>query len=104
MAAANERTFSVAFDCKGNAVGKFCNEMTVRLIEPKLIDWEIASDEHGFHGGGGQVVGDLSCAVMKGRLDRKHRDVVIETLKEQAEHIHRTLNPYIVGSSHCKTV
>ena len=50
MAAANEHTFSIVFDCNGNAVGKFRNEMTVRLVEPELIEWEMASDEHGFHG------------------------------------------------------
>ncbi len=53
MAEGKEHTFSLVFDCTGHGVGKFRNEMTVRLVEPELIEWQMASDEHGFHGGDG---------------------------------------------------
>ena len=53
MAKGKEHTFSLVFDCTGRGVGKLRNEMTVRLVEPELIEWEMASDEHGFHGGEG---------------------------------------------------
>ena len=53
MAEETEHSFDVVFDCTAKAVGKFRNEMTVRLLEPELIEWEMASDEHGFHGGDG---------------------------------------------------
>jgi len=55
-------------------------------------------------GSGGQIVGGLSLAVIKDRLDEEHREVVFKALNEQAEHIRRALNPDIVDSSRRKVV
>ena len=64
----------------------------------------IVSGEIGFgvvvRGIGGEMLGGLSLAVMKDRLDEEHRVVALKTLKEQAEYIHRTLNTVDFESVH----
>jgi hypothetical protein len=46
------------------------------------------------------MLGGLSLAVMKDRLDEEHRVVALKTLKEQAEYIRRTLNTVDFESVH----
>jgi len=82
-------TFSVVFDCNGNAVGKFRNEMKVRLVEPELIEWDMASDEHGFHGGDGTApmpisyftAGLTSCFMTQVRAFAKRMRIPIDGLR-----------------------
>ena len=49
------KTFEVIFDCDARAVGKMRCEMDVRLLHPEKLEWQMASDEYGFHGGDGSA-------------------------------------------------
>ena len=53
MAEDDLKSFDVAFEWDATGVGKMRCEMDVRLMVPELIEWEMASDEYGFHGGDG---------------------------------------------------
>ncbi len=89
MAEEKERTFNLVFDCTGHAVGKFRNEMTVRLVEPEVIEWEMASDEHGFHGGDGTAplpiayfaAGLTSCFMTQVRAFARRMRIPVDDLK-----------------------
>lgn len=43
----------VRFDCAGRAVGRMCNELDVRMVEPFEERFDLATDEGAFHGGSG---------------------------------------------------
>lgn len=89
MADEKEHTFSIVFDCTGHGVGKLRNEMTVRLIEPELIEWEMASDEYGFHGGDGTaplpiayfVAGLTSCFMTQVRAFAKRMRIPLNDVR-----------------------
>ena len=49
------KRFEVKFDCDARAVGKMRCEMDVRLTHPEKLEWQMASDEYGFHGGDGSA-------------------------------------------------
>ncbi len=53
MAGDDVKSFEVAFECDATGVGAMRCEMDVRLMVPEVIEWEMASDEYGFHGGDG---------------------------------------------------
>ncbi|MEK9832582.1 MAG: hypothetical protein VW453_08305, partial [Rhodospirillaceae bacterium] len=55
MAEDDVKSFDVAFECDATGVGKMRCEMDVRLMVPEVIEWEMASDEYGFHGGDGSA-------------------------------------------------
>ena len=89
MAKGKEHTFSLVFDCTGRGVGKLRNEMTVRLVEPELIEWEMASDEHGFHGGDGSaplpvayfIAGLTSCFMTQVRSFSKRMRIPLKDVR-----------------------
>jgi uncharacterized OsmC-like protein len=90
MAAVDDiKSFDVAFECDATAVGKMRCEMDVRLMVPEVIEWEMASDEYGFHGGDGSaplpiayfIAGLTSCLMTQMRAFSKRLRVDIENAK-----------------------
>ncbi len=55
MAEDDLKSFDVVFECDASGVGKMRCEMDVRLVVPETIEWDMASDEHGYHGGDGSA-------------------------------------------------
>lgn len=89
MAEDDVKTFDVAFECDATGVGKMRCEMDVRLVVPQVIEWEMASDEYGFHGGDGTaplpiayfIAGLTSCLMTQMRAFSKRLRVDIENPK-----------------------
>ena len=50
------KTFNVTYELHGRSVGKMRNEVTGRQVEPSVEpEFNMASDEAGFHGGDGSA-------------------------------------------------
>ena len=50
------KTFNVTYELHGQSVGKMRNEVTGRQVEPSVEpEFNMASDEAGFHGGDGSA-------------------------------------------------
>ena len=89
MADDDVKTFAVAFECDAIGVGKMRCEMDVRLVVPQVTEWELASDEYGFHGGDGTVplpiayfiAGLTSCLMTQMRAFSRQLRVDIENPK-----------------------
>ncbi|MEM7442543.1 MAG: OsmC family protein [Pseudomonadota bacterium] len=45
------KRFDVVFDCQAHSTGKMRNDITVRMVEPFVESFEMATDEGPFHGG-----------------------------------------------------
>jgi uncharacterized OsmC-like protein len=89
MAEDDIKTFDVAFECDATGVGKMRCEMDVRLAVPQVIEWEMASDEYGFHGGDGTaplpiayfIAGLTSCLMTQMRAFSKRLRIDIKNPK-----------------------
>ena len=85
MASDDVKSFEVAFECDATGVGSMRCEMDVRLMVPEVIEWEMASDEYGFHGGDGTaplpiayfIAGLTSCLMTQMRAFSKRLRVDI---------------------------
>lgn len=79
MASDDVKSFEVAFECDATGVGSMRCEMDVRLMVPEVIEWEMASDEYGFHGGDGTaplpiayfIAGLTSCLMTQMRIHQR---------------------------------
>ncbi len=80
---------TVTFVCKGQAVGKMRNELDVKMTEPMVEQFALASDEGPFHGGDATAppplalfVGGLTgCIVTQLRAFAKRMEVEITDLR-----------------------
>ncbi len=87
------KRFEVKFDCDAQAVGKMRCEMNVRLTHPEKLEWEMASDEYGFHGGDGSaplpiayfMAGLTSCLMTQFRVFAKRLRVDINDVRIHCE-------------------
>lgn len=52
---AAERVFDVSFTCEASNMGTMRTDMVARMVKPDLMEFELASDEGAFHGGGGSA-------------------------------------------------
>lgn len=48
---AEVKHFDVVFDCQARSTGKMRNDISVRMVEPFVESFEMATDEGPFHGG-----------------------------------------------------
>lgn len=82
------RTFDIQFDVAAKATGKMRTEAVVRLTQTEE-EWEMASDEGGFHGGDGTAplplayfaMGTTSCLMTQFRAFAKRLDLVISDVE-----------------------
>ena len=80
---------TVTFTCSGQAVGKMRNELDVRMTEPMLETFTLATDEGPFHGGDASAppplalfVGGLTgCIMTQLRAFARRMDIVIDDLR-----------------------
>jgi uncharacterized OsmC-like protein len=52
---AEERVFDVSFTCDASNLGTMRTDMVARMVKPDQLEFELASDEGAFHGGGGSA-------------------------------------------------
>lgn len=52
-AGAAVKTFDVIFDCTARNSGGMRTDMYVRMVQPEQMEFDLATDEGAFHGGGG---------------------------------------------------
>lgn len=80
---------TVTFTCSGQAVGKMRNELDVKMTEPMLETFTLATDEGPFHGGDASAppplalfIGGLTgCLMTQLRAFAKRMDVTIDDLR-----------------------
>ena len=78
----------VVFTCTGQATGKMRNDLSVKMIEPMLEEFTLATDEGPFHGGDASAppplalfIGGLTgCIMTQIRAFAKRMDVVVTDL------------------------
>lgn len=79
----------VIFTCAGHATGKMRNELDVKMVQPMLEEFEMATDEGPFHGGDATappplahfISGLTGCIMTQLRAFAKRMDVEISDLK-----------------------
>ena len=84
---------TVTFTCEGRAVGKMRNELDVRMTEPMVERFSMATDEGPFHGGEATappplahfIAGLTGCIMTQIRAFAKRMDVVVDDLTVNAE-------------------
>ena len=86
-------TFNVTYELHGRSVGKMRNEVTGRQVEPSIEpEFNMASDEAGFHGGDGSAplplayfcTGLITCLMTQIRAFSKRLEIKLEGVDVQA--------------------
>lgn len=86
-------TFYVTYELHGRSVGKMRNEVTGRQVEPSIEpEFNMASDEAGFHGGDGSAplplayfcTGLITCLMTQIRAFSKRLEIKLEGVDVQA--------------------
>ncbi len=86
-------TFNVTYELHGQSVGKMRNEVTGRQVEPSIEpEFNMASDEAGFHGGDGSAplplayfcTGLITCLMTQIRAFSKRLGIKLEGVDVQA--------------------
>ena len=87
------KTFNVTYELHGRSVGKMRNEVTGRQVEPSIEpEFNMASDEAGFHGGDGSAplplayfcTGLVTCLMTQIRAFSKRLGIKLEGVDVQA--------------------
>ena len=85
-------TFNVTYELHGRSVGKMRNEVTGRQVEPSIEpEFNMASDEAGFHGGDGSAplplayfcTGLITCLMTQIRAFSKRLEIKLEGVDVQ---------------------
>ena len=86
-------SFNVTYELHGRSVGKMRNEVTGRQVEPSIEpEFNMASDEAGFHGGDGSAplplayfcTGLITCLMTQIRAFSKRLEIKLEGVDVQA--------------------
>jgi len=85
----DKKQMQVRFDCRGVAVGKMRNDLSVSMVEPFNEQFELATDEGPFHGGDATAppplalfVGGLTgCIMTQLRAFAKRLNVTLDDLQ-----------------------
>jgi uncharacterized OsmC-like protein len=106
---AEVKQFDVVFDCAAHSTGKMRNDITVRMVEPFVESFEMATDEGPFHGGDSSAppplayftAGFAGCIMTQIRAFSKRMRIPIDGVKVAArlhwwgEQVGR--DPYVTG-------
>lgn len=84
-----KQPIDVVFTCSGQAVGKMRNELDVKMVEPMLETFSLATDEGPFHGGDATappplalfIAGLTGCIMTQLRAFAKRLNVQIDDLQ-----------------------
>lgn len=90
---ATVKTFDVIFACTATNPKGMRTDMSVRMVKPDMMEFELASDEGAFHGGGGTAppplayfaAGLASCLITQLRAFSKRLRIDVGEIKVEAQ-------------------